>query len=197
MRSRSKQTGVSMIAILGVMSALMVLTAIYNKVISGKATMQTQYEAQANAIDLQKSAEALRIKIASLRITYGAIDPQIFSNQITSVSSLWSAMPMPANAASVAQTAWVMAANDRITIPVSGETMRVATIDVTARVCTALNALQIKSEDPTMTTAVNGFGGTTFSISNTGFNAGMPADLFCVQGGGTSGGRIYLGLSSS
>jgi len=192
---RLHQRGVSLLVVLGMISALALFSALFAKIISGKANIQSQYMDQASAVDLQRSADSLRTKVASLRITYGSIDPVISGNLISSASTLWVAQPLPANASTMALTGWVMTDIDRFIAPQTGEFMRVATIDVTTRVCTALNQLQIKSEDPVIASAANAFAGTNFTVSNAGFNAGLTADFFCAQGGGAGGeGRVYLGI---
>jgi len=196
-RKRKVQQGVSLTIILSFISALLILSAITAKVMQGQGSIQSKYAFQANAIDLQKSADALRTNIASLRLTYGVIDPVIATNQISSATGIFSAMPLPVNAATMAVTGWGMANGDRLIVPVSGEWMKVATIDVVPGVCAALNIYQIKSDNPVLSATSNAFGGTTFSVSNASFNAGLASDFFCVTGGGTNGaGRVYVGINA-
>lgn len=196
LKGKSLQSGLSFALVLSLISALSLLTVLGSRVLQGKSNMQMQYAAQANAIDIQKSADALRTKLASLKLTYGSIDPAIENNQITSVSSIWSAMPLPANASQVALSPWTMTNADRFVAPFSNEQMRLANIDVNDRVCEALNQMQIRNEDPVISSTGNGIGGTNFTVSNPGFNSGNSADLFCVVGAGNDGAsRVFLGIA--
>lgn len=165
--------------------------------LSGTAT-DAQYLTAANELD--RAANELSVRMAQLRMTYGAsIAVRITNGQFVSPTSAFPALSVPPLPASASMTSWRMSENDRLTVPVTGDSLSVALTDVTNPVCQKFNATHIRAVGPVLASAVNGFGGNTYSISNPGtFNGGSPATLFCVEGAGASGqGLLILGFMSN
>lgn len=138
----------------------------------------------AAATDLDRAATDLTVRMAQLRMTYGAgVVARITNGQLVSPTSAFPPMSLPPLVASSALTAWALSENNRFQVPVTGDLLPVATLTTTNAVCAKFNATHIRAEAPTLATVVNGFGGTTYSVTNPGFNGGAPATLFCIEDG--------------
>lgn len=197
MRILKKQQGIGLgYLMFFIATATLVSTfAMRNSDMLSTSALDAQYLASAH--DLMRSSQEMAAKVSQLRLGFGGLtDFRIADGNIVSASNASATISAPNIPASAALSAWSLSENNRLNTPVSGEVLRVATIDVTQPVCTAFNRLNIRHEQPSLNSSTNGFGGLTYSISNAGFNNGQVSTLFCVQGAGVSdSSRIFLGLS--
>ncbi len=179
------------------MGYLMVWISLFALVGSGIARMTSDSgshaiaaQAQASASELVRATQELSTTLATLRLTYGAIDPQISVGTLSSATSSFPSSNAP-TMGSAQSTGWSMSANDRLVV--NGDSYRVATTDTNADVCTAYNTLMMRGTTaPVLGSAANGIGGTDYSVSNSAsVNEGRPISTFCIP----ASKRVYVGLA--
>lgn len=180
--SRRRQGGMGLGYLLLLISLFTLVSSYMLKNSSALTGNAASAQYMAAASDLDRAATDLSVRMAQLRMTYGAgAAVRIENGQLVSPTAAFPPMTLPPMPASSALSGWAMSENNRLQLPVTGDLLPVATTTITNAVCAKFNATHIRADSPTLTSAGNVYGGTTYAVSNPGFNAGAPSALFCVE----------------